>query len=49
MRSRAAAVALPRSNLSLLRTFIGLVHSQFESITIKIKKLNYNFLLFWGA
>jgi hypothetical protein len=38
MRGRATAVALPRTSLSLLRTFIGLVHSQFELIKIKIEK-----------
>jgi hypothetical protein len=48
-RGRAAAVALLRTSLSVPRTFIRLVYSQFELINIKLKKVNYNFLLFLGA
>jgi hypothetical protein len=36
-RGRAAAVGLQRTSLSLPRTFIGLVYSQFELIQIKLK------------
>jgi hypothetical protein len=47
--SRAAAVALPRTSLSLPSRFIGLVYSKFKLIKIKLKKVNYNVLLFLGA
>jgi hypothetical protein len=39
-----AAVALPRTSLTLPRTLIGLVYSQLELI-----KANYKFLLFGGT
>jgi hypothetical protein len=39
-----AAVALPCTSLSLPRTFICLVYSQFKLIKIKIEKVNYSFL-----
>jgi hypothetical protein len=46
MRGRAAAVALPRTSLTPLRTLIGLAYSQFKLIKIILKKINYNLLLF---
>jgi hypothetical protein len=46
--SPAANIVLPRTSLSLPRTCIGLVYSQFELIKIQLKKVNYIFFChFW--
>jgi hypothetical protein len=52
VRFRAAAVILPHTSPSILRSFFfffALVCSQFELIKIKMAKVNYNFLLFLRA
>jgi hypothetical protein len=49
LRGRAPAVAHPRTSLSVPRTFIGLVYSQFELIKVQLRKVNYTFCYFLGA
>jgi hypothetical protein len=39
VRYSALAVALPRTSLSISRTFIGLVYNQFELMKLKLKKV----------
>jgi hypothetical protein len=49
VRGWAMAAALLCVSLSLSCTFISLVHSQFELIKIKLKKVNYNFFVIFGS
>lgn len=45
----AVAVALPHTSFSLLHIFIGLAYSQLRLIKMKLKKVDYKFLLFLGG